>query len=101
MSKRIKLVNILKEGFKDDAAADLKIDPIQKAGGFISLISTVATAKDLSRAIEAFIKAVLESKPELAKSIEDSRFKQIIAILNQAQGDPIKTLSPTQTTKKL
>jgi hypothetical protein len=102
MNKRIKLVDIIKEGFKDDAAAELKLNPIVKSGAFISLVGTITNAKDLSRAIEAFTKAILKAKPQLAKSVEtDSRFKQIATNLNQSQGDKITSLSSTQqqTTK--
>jgi hypothetical protein len=87
-TKKIKLINILKESFKDDTAADIKMDAIEKTGAFQNLLSNITSNKDLSRAIEAFIKAIKEKKQQIAKSASaDSNLKQVDLKLNQTQGD--------------
>jgi hypothetical protein len=103
MSKRIKLVDILKEGFKDDFEADKAVDSIENQGAFKSLVNKVSSVKDLSRAIEALMRAMIAKKPQLSQSADkDSRLKQVNTNLNYAQGDKVSSLSsPTQqqTTK--
>ena len=91
-------IRITKEVLGSDAEADVKIDAIEKTGAFQSLISSISTTKDLSRAIEAFIKAVKEKKQQLAKSANaDSNLRQVDLKLNQTQGE--KTVTQQQTQK--